>query len=162
MKSKLKSYDIVVITILIISGIILCNKAVGVDAFYIIKAGENTLKFGLHTNDLLLMHKGLDYINQHWLISIIYYEINNLFGLKLGMMLNTIVVSSIYLVVMYILNRKLCKDNYKMAITISFVEIFPLLYFNCLYNRPQVFSVVLLMMFIINIEEYKKQVRKSI
>lgn len=161
MKSNIKSYDIVVVTILIISGIILCNKAVGADAFYIIKAGENTLKFGLHTNDLLLMHKGLDYINQHWLTSIIYYELNELFGLKLGMMLNTIIVSSIYLVVMYILNRKLCKDNYKMAITISFIEIFFLKYFDCLYNRPQVFSVVLLMLFIINLEEYRKTYKKK-
>lgn len=161
MKNKIKSYDVVIITILIISGILLCNKSIGADSFYIIKAGENTLKYGLYTNDLLLMHKGLNYINQHWLTSIIYYGLSKLFGLKLGMMVNTIIVSSIYLVVMYILNRKLCKDNYKMAIAISFIEIFPLMYFNCLYNRPQVFSVVLLILFIINLENYKETDNKK-
>lgn len=63
MKNKIKSYDVVVVTILIISGIILCNKCTGADAWYITKAGENTLKYGLYTDDLLLMHKGLNYIN---------------------------------------------------------------------------------------------------
>lgn len=154
-KTKTASRDWFYLLILAISTFGLMPKIVGVDELYIIRNGENILKYGFTTVDSLTMHNDLPYINQHWLTSVIYYEID-----KLNMPIVRLIyfaASCIFLImVLYFLLKLICKDSFVSFICcIITVILFAML--NMFYPRPMTLTMAMVLWFIYLLELYSKK-----
>lgn len=157
----INTYDILAVITLTILSMMLCVKSVHVDSWYIAKNGENLLKYGFYTNDLLLMHKNLDFINQHWIMSILFYYGAKIFGMFTFNKMNSCILSSLAMIGLYILNRKTCKENKLMAFLITIIQLIVLFNYDLLTNRVNTLSLAVLALFIYNLEKFDETMNKK-
>ena len=154
-KTKTVSRDWFYLLILAISVFGLMPKIVGVDELYIIRNGENILKYGFTTVDSLTMHNDLSCINQHWLTSVIYYELDKL-DMPIVRLMYFAVTCILVIVALYFLLKLICKDNFVSFICCMFTTILFGM-FNMFDPRPMTLTMAMVLMFIYLLELYSKK-----
>ena len=80
------------------------------DTFYSIKIGEYVLQNGITMQDPFSWHEGLPYEYPHWGYDVMMYLIYNLGGWN-GIYISTIIFSCILGLSIYVVNKKLTKNN---------------------------------------------------
>ena len=89
------------------------------DTYYTIKIGEHIVNNGIDMQDPFSWHENLPYTYPHWLYDLITYLIYNLFGMT-GIYVTTCILSIILGISVYVVNRKLCKNQlFSFLITIG-------------------------------------------
>lgn len=110
MEEKTKmSFNIVAIVCIIILSIVLAPVTLQNDTFYTIKIGETILENGIDMQDPFSFHD-ISYTYPHWLYDVGIYLIFKMGGM-LGIYISTIVLSCILGITMYLVNRKVAKND---------------------------------------------------
>ena len=80
------------------------------DTYYTIKIGEHIATDGIDMQDPFSWHENLPYTYPHWLYDLLTYLIYDAFGMT-GIYVTTCILSVILGLSVYIVNRKLCKNQ---------------------------------------------------
>ncbi len=153
---KIASEIIIMIGIMVLS-ILACYKSKGVDTYYIIVNGKNALKYGLHTNDLLLHYPDLYFINQHWLTSVLYVFIDKF---KNGFAVYNIFCAFILNYALYKVMCKISKNNILSGILIAIASTIITIAFEY-YQRPMLLTAGIMLIFIYFLEDYYETGKKK-
>ena len=126
------------------------------DIWFILALGKNILKKGFTIVEPLSMHQGLRYLPQQWASSVIFYNTYKLLGpigLSIILILSSLfIIYIIYKIVMLITNNK--TNLAIISITLPMIFLTTLSFIT---HRPQIFSLILILMEIHSLETYVEQ-----
>lgn len=121
-KKKISSsikFTILAIVLIAIFCIALTPVTLQNDTYYTIKIGESIAQNGIDMHDHFSWHEDLKYTYPYWLYDLITYLIYNTFGMN-GIYITTCILSVILGNTVYLVNKKLVKNNIlSFAITIG-------------------------------------------
>ncbi len=138
-KNKKNIKIIFMAIILIIYIISLCKVKIQSDTFFDIKCGELYQTRGITNEDIFSVHDGLKYISQHFIVTIIVYNVYLHFRF-VGLYILQIIIALIVSMLFYRLNYLITKDK-----IFSYISLYIEMFFigNFLSVRAYMFSIVL-------------------
>ena len=126
------------------------------DTYYTIKIGEHIVNNGIDMQDPFSWHENLPYTYPHWLYDLITYLIYNLFGMT-GIYVTTCILSIILGISVYVVNRKLCKNQlFSFLITIGVMYLIS----GYIAARAQLVTFILFIWTIYFIEKFLETKKK--
>ena len=126
------------------------------DTYYTIKIGEHIAQNGVDMKDPFSWHEDLEYTYPHWLYDLITYLIYNTFGMT-GIYITTCILSVILGIIVYLVNKKLVKNN-----LLSFVITVGVMYLirGYIAARAQLVTFILFVLAIFFIEKFLENRKK--
>ena len=126
------------------------------DTYYTIKIGEHIAQNGVDMKDTFSWHEDLEYTYPHWLYDLITYLIYNTFGMT-GIYITTCILSVILGIIVYLVNKKLVKNN-----LLSFVITVGVMYLirGYIAARAQLVTFILFVLAIFFIEKFLENRKK--
>lgn len=126
------------------------------DTYYTIKIGEHITQNGVDMKDPFSWHEDLEYTYPHWLYDLITYFIYNTFGMT-GIYITTCILSVILGITVYLVNKKLVKNN-----LLSFVITIGVMYLirGYIAARAQLVTFILFVLTIFFIEKFLETRKK--
>lgn len=126
------------------------------DTYYTIKIGEHIAQNGVDMKDPFSWHEDLEYTYPHWLYDLITYLIYNTFGMT-GIYITTCILSVILGITVYLVNKKLVKNN-----LLSFVITIGVMYLirGYIAARAQLVTFILFVLAIFFIEKFLENRKK--
>lgn len=126
------------------------------DTYYTIKIGEHITQNGVDMQDPFSWHEDLEYTYPHWLYDLITYLIYNTFGMT-GIYITTCILSVILGITVYLVNKKLVKNN-----LLSFVITIGVMYLirGYIAARAQLVTFILFVLAIFFIEKFLENKKK--
>ena len=121
-KKKQLIFGIVAIILIAIFCISMTPVTLQNDTFYTIKIGEQITKTGIDMQEHFSWHQDLTYTYPHWLYDLITYFIYNIFGMT-GIYVTTCILSAILGISIYLVNKKLIKNQW-ISFILSLVVIY--------------------------------------
>ena len=162
-KTKI-SFNVLAIICIIILCFAISPKTLQNDTFYTIRIGELIVNNGIDMTDHFSWHQDLKYTYPHWLYDVGIYEIYHLgemTGIQDGGMLfiyaSTIILASILGIVIYLINKKLTK-NQLISFFVTLFEIYLLKDF--IAARAQLVTYILFALTILCIESFLESKKK--
>ena len=126
------------------------NKAPNNDIWFLMNNGRYVLSNGFPHFDPFTIHKGLHFIMQQWLSSVIFYGVFSIFG-KYGLLSIVLVLFLILIIVLYKLCYLLSKDKVRtiiiMTVALSIAKDF-------MVTRPQLITFIVLLIETFCLEKY--------
>ena len=159
-KKKKISSNIKFTTVAIILIAIFCVALTPVtlqnDTYYSIKIGEHITQYGIDMQDPFSWHENLGYTYPHWLYDLLTYLIYNVFGMT-GIYITTCILSVILGITVYLVNKKLVKNN-----LLSFVITIGVMYLirGYIAARAQLVTFILFVLTIFFIEKFLENKKK--
>ena len=153
MNNFFKKYKIIFFILLFLIPIILIiieNKEVNNDFWFLVNTGKYIVKNDLPHIDPFTFHEGLKLVTQQWLTDIIFYFTYSNFG-KYGMLSLVIIISIINELLIYKTSYLLSK-NKTLSILISVVSMSLLRGF--FVTRPQIITYTLLNLELLQLEKF--------
>ncbi len=130
------------------------------DSWFIFTHGRYILNNGFPYIEPFTIHEGLNFVMQQWLFALILYLCKFKFGVK-SLFFFVVTVNLLIVFVLHKLCMVVTKNNYKIAIPIAFLIDFLLIKLTFIRTRPQIFSYVLIPLFIYLIELYRTKGNKK-
>ena len=126
------------------------------DTYDTIKIGEHIAQNGVDMKDTFSWHEDLEYTYPHWLYDLITYLIYNTFGMT-GIYITTCILSVILGITVYLVNKKLVKNN-----LLSFVITIGVMYLirGYIAARAQLVTFILFVLAIFFIEKFLENRKK--
>lgn len=126
------------------------------DTYYTIKIGEHIAQSGIDMKDPFSWHEDLEYTYPHWLYDFITYFIYRAFGMT-GIYITTCILSVILGITVYLVNKKLVKNN-----VLSFVITIGVMYLirGYIAARAQLVTFILFVLAIFFIEKFLENRKK--
>lgn len=126
------------------------------DTYYTIKIGEHITQNGVDMQDPFSWHEDLEYTYPHWLYDLITYLIYNTFGMT-GIYITTCILSVMLGITVYLVNKKLVKNN-----LLSFVITIGVMYLirGYIAARAQLVTFILFVLAIFFIEKFLENKKK--
>lgn len=126
------------------------------DTYYTIKIGEHITQNGVDMQDPFSWHEDLEYTYPHWLYDLSTYLIYNTFGMT-GIYITTCILSVILGITVYLVNKKLVKNN-----LLSFVITIGVMYLirGYIAARAQLVTFILFVLAIFFIEKFLENKKK--
>lgn len=158
-KRKLKTstkFTIMAIVLIAIFSVALAPVTLQNDTFYTIKIGEHIINNGIDMQDPFSWHQDLAYTYPHWLYDVITYLIYNAFGM-MGIYITTCILSAILGITVYLVNKKLAKNQlFSFLITIGVMYVMK----GYIAARAQLVTFILFMLTILFIEQFLETKKK--
>ena len=158
-KRKLKTstkFTIMAIVLIAIFSVALAPVTLQNDTFYTIKIGEHIINNGIDMQDPFSWHQDLAYTYPHWLYDVITYLIYNAFGM-MGIYITTCILSAILGITVYLVNKKLAKNQLlSFFITIGVMYVMK----GYIAARAQLVTFILFMLTILFIEQFLETKKK--
>ena len=158
-KRKIKSstkFTIMAIVLIAIFSVALAPVTLQNDTFYTIKIGEHIINNGIDMKDPFSWHQDLAYTYPHWLYDVITYLIYNAFGM-MGIYITTCILSATLGITVYLVNRKLAKNQlFSFLITIGVMYVIK----GYIAARAQLVTFILFMLTILFIEQFLETKKK--
>ena len=158
-KRKLKTstkFTIMAIVLIAIFSVALAPVTLQNDTFYTIKIGEHIINNGIDMQDPFSWHQDLAYTYPHWLYDVITYLIYNVFGM-MGIYITTCILSAILGITVYLVNKKLAKNQlFSFLITIGVMYVMK----GYIAARAQLVTFILFMLTILFIEQFLETKKK--
>ena len=161
MKEKRKlntstKFTIMAIVLIAIFSVALAPVTLQNDTFYTIKIGEHIINNGIDMQDPFSWHQDLAYTYPHWLYDVITYLIYNAFGM-MGIYITTCILSAILGITVYLVNKKLAKNQlFSFLITIGVMYVMK----GYIAARAQLVTFILFMLTILFIEQFLETKKK--
>ncbi len=155
---KIKNYHPPKFVIYLFLGLIivfnfLFKKYLDNDLWFLLKHGEYVLNNGFPTIEPFSMHENLTFVMQQWLSSCFFYLTYHWLG-EIGL---GILVAIIFLLIIIIIQKiGLLLTNNKFYLASLITIITSLLLTNFMVTRPQIFSYLIILLLIYNLELYIK------
>lgn len=127
------------------------------DILWHIKLGEEILQNGITIKDTFSWQEGLSWISQEWLFDIYIYLVVNYLG-NIGFILSMALTYFIIMLISYNENK-----NFKSIILFVLFLMTRNLFNQNLFNRPSIYSIILIMLLIktlLNEDNQKKKITK--
>ena len=147
---------LMVLPVLGILILIMADKGLDNDFYFLYPTGEYIVKNGFPTTDILSMHSSMSIIVQQWLASVIFYFVYSKAG-TVGMMalLCICYLITVYLVIKFCM---LISENFFVSvITASLSGILIVLMF--IVTRPQIFTYIIVLCELVLLESFVKTKR---
>lgn len=122
------------------------------DTYYTIKIGETIVQNGIDGIDHFSWHENLSYEYPHWLYDVIMYFIYNIGGWT-GIYISTLVFTCLLGIILYITNKKICK-NQIVPFILTIASMF--LIKSYIAARAQLVTFILFVLEIFFIEKFIK------
>lgn len=153
-------FNIVAILLLVLFAFAISPVTMQNDTYYTIKIGEHILNNGIDMQDPFSWHINLPYTYPHWLYDVMMYGIYSVTGFT-GIYISTISFASILGVLIYFINKKLCK-NEVISLIISLTTMYLLKDF--IAARAQLVTFILFAFTILFIEKFveTRKIRNAI
>ena len=130
------------------------------DIWFLLAHGRYVLNHGIPHTDFLTLHQGLHFVMQQWAFSTILYVIYNWFG-SIGVNIFIGIINIIIMFFLYKLCMVISKNNkYFSCIIASIIDL--LLELNFIIPRPQIISLLLLIITLYLLEDYLVNKSKKI
>lgn len=142
--------NILAIVLIILFCFLISPKTLQNDTFYTIKIGEYITEHGVTMEEPFAWHENLEYTFPHWAYDVMIYKIFEVGGLT-GIYISTIVLASIFGILMYYVNVKLNK-NRPLSLVLSIVTMY--LIRNYIAARAQLVTFILFLLTIYFIEKF--------
>ena len=152
--------DIVAIILIIVFCCLMSPKTLQNDTYYTIKIGEYITENGVTMEEPFSWHENLEYTFPHWAYDVMIYKIFEIGGMQ-GIYISTMVLASIFGLLMYFVNVKLNK-NRVLSFTLTITTIY--LFRNFIAARAQLVTFSLFLLTIYFIEKFleSKKLRYAI
>lgn len=145
-------FDILAIICIILFCIAISPVTMQNDTYYTVKIGETIVQNGIDGMDHFSWHENLNYEYPHWLYDVIMYFIYNMGGWT-GIYISTLVFTSILGIILYITNKKICK-NQIVPFVLTIASIF--LIKSYIAARAQLVTFILFVLEVFFIEKFIK------
>lgn len=122
------------------------------DTYYTVKIGETIVQNGIDGIDHFSWHENLSYEYPHWLYDVIMYFIYNIGGWT-GIYISTLVFTCLLGIILYITNKKICK-NQIVPFILTIASMF--LIKSYIAARAQLVTFILFVLEIFFIEKFIK------
>ncbi len=122
------------------------------DTYYTVKIGETIVQNGIDGIDHFSWHENLSYEYPHWLYDVIMYFIYNIGGWT-GIYISTLVFTCLLGIILYITNKKICK-NQIVPFILTIASMF--LVKSYIAARAQLVTFILFVLEIFFIEKFIK------
>lgn len=158
-KKKINSnikFTILAIVLIAIFCVALTPVTLQNDTYYTIKIGEHITQNGVDMKDPFSWHEDLEYTYPHWLYDLTTYLIYNTFGMT-GIYITTCILSVILGITVYLVNKKLVKNN-----LLSFIITIGVMYLirGYIAARAQLVTFILFILTIFFIEKFLENRKK--
>lgn len=159
-KKIINRFNILAILLIILLAFAVSPVTMQNDTYYTIKIGEHIVNNGIDMQDPFSWHLNLPYTYPHWLYDVMMFGIYKFSGFA-GIYISTIIFASILGILIYAVNKKLCK-NKVISLSISLITIYLLKDF--IAARAQLVTFILFVLTIFCIEEFieKRKIRYAI
>lgn len=143
-------FTILAIILIAIFSIALTPVTLQNDTYYTIKIGEHISKYGIDMQDPFSWHQDLSYTYPHWGYDLITYYIYSAFGM-MGIYITTCILSAILGISIYLVNKKLVKNQ-----ILSFLITIGVMYLlrGYIAARAQLVTFILFILTIYFIEKF--------
>lgn len=147
--------NILSIILIIIFCFLISPKTLQNDTFYTIKIGEYVTENGVTMQEPFSWHENLEYTFPHWAYDVMMYKIYSIGGMT-GIYVSTIVLASIFGLIMYYVNVKLNKNR-----SVSFILTIASLYLmkSFIAARAQLVTFILFLLTIYFIEKFLEKIK---
>ena len=142
--------NILAIFLIIIFCFLISPRTLQNDTFYTIKIGEYITENGVTMQEPFSWHENLEYTFPHWAYDVMIYKIFTIGGMT-GIYISTIILASIFGIVMYLVNVNLNKNR-----SVSFILTIAVIYLmrNYIAARAQLVTFILFLLTIFFIEKF--------
>lgn len=145
-------FDVLAIICIILFCMAISPVTMQNDTYYTVKVGETIVQNGIDGMDHFSWHENLNYEYPHWLYDVIMYFIYNMGGWT-GIYISTLVFTSILGIILYITNKKICK-NQIVPFVLTIASIF--LIKSYIAARAQLVTFILFVLEVFFIEKFIK------
>lgn len=145
-------FDVLAIICIILFCIAISPVTMQNDTYYTVKVGETIVQNGIDGMDHFSWHESLNYEYPHWLYDVIMYFIYNMGGWT-GIYISTLVFTSILGIILYITNKKICK-NQIVPFVLTIASMF--LIKSYIAARAQLVTFILFVLEVFFIEKFIK------
>lgn len=145
-------FDVLAIICIILFCMAISPVTMQNDTYYTVKVGETIVQNGIDGMDHFSWHGNLNYEYPHWLYDVIMYFIYNMGGWT-GIYISTLVFTSILGIILYITNKKICK-NQIVPFVLTIASIF--LIKSYIAARAQLVTFILFVLEVFFIEKFIK------
>ena len=145
-------FDVLAIICIILFCMAISPVTMQNDTYYTVKVGETIVQNGIEGMDHFSWHENLNYEYPHWLYDVIMYFIYNMGGWT-GIYISTLVFTSILGIILYITNKKICK-NQIVPFVLTIASIF--LIKSYIAARAQLVTFILFVLEVFFIEKFIK------
>lgn len=145
-------FDILAIICIILFCIAISPVTMQNDTYYTVKIGETIVQNGIDGMDHFSWHENLNYEYPHWLYDVIMYFIYNIGGWT-GIYISTLVFTCLLGIILYITNKKICK-NQIVPFILTIASMF--LIKSYIAARAQLVTFILFVLEIFFIEKFIK------
>ena len=122
------------------------------DVWFLLAHGRYVINNGIPHTEILTLHKGLHFVMQQWAFSTILYAIYHSFG-SIGVNILLGIINALIIFFLYKTCMILSKNNkYFSCIMASIIDL--LLELNFVIPRPQIISLLLLIITLYLLEDY--------
>jgi len=135
--------------------------SMGVDIWYMLAEAKYIVNNGFPYTDILTFHEGFKLVIQQWLSTLIFYGIHKLIGEK-GLILFSFLIFILIEFFLYKLCNLISNNKKTLSILISGIISILLVFFNYLDVRPQLFTFLILIIWIYILEKYNKTNNKKV
>lgn len=152
--SKLK--NIVILLLIVIFTMSVVQKMFQNDTFFSITLGQRILENGFESEEKLVWHEGMKFVNPRWLFDVSMAQIYNCFGFD-GIYIFVLIMSSVQAIAYYLILKKITKKP-----TLSCIFTLLMSYFSSLEfaARSQIISFNLFLLEFYALEELLKTNKK--
>lgn len=126
------------------------------DLWFLLNHGKYVLQHGIPHVEPFTIHQGFSFVMQQWLTSVIFYVLYSKFSYW-GLFILLEVVNFAILFVLYKLCMVLSHDKYKLSVILSVITDTLLIIFKFINTRPQLFTLLNLLLLLLVIEIFYKK-----
>ena len=152
LKKKQIVFGIIAVILIAIFCVSMTPVTLQNDTFYTIKIGEQITKTGIDMQEHFSWHPNLSYTYPHWLYDLLTYFIYNIFGMT-GIYVTTCILSALLGISIYLVNKKLIKNQW-LSFILSLVVIYVIR--GYIAARAQLVTFILFIWLIYFIERFLK------
>ncbi len=152
LKKKQIVFGIIAVILIAIFCVSMTPVTLQNDTFYTIKIGEQITKTGIDMQEHFSWHPDLSYTYPHWLYDLLTYFIYNIFGMT-GIYVTTCILSAILGISIYLVNKKLIKNQW-LSFILSLIVIYVIR--GYIAARAQLVTFILFIWLIYFIERFLK------
>ena len=132
--------------------VVLVNKKLDNDLWYLLTEGRYILKHGIFHTDPFSIHEGLNVVVQNWLSASFLWVVYDFFG-EMGILLLIVICNICICILLYKICMLISENNRTISLTLMFVCDLTLIS-HFIVSRPQIFSYITLLGLIYALELY--------
>lgn len=154
MSEKISRVDRVVLFLCLMLPLILISWNIDNDGWFLLNHGRYVIENGFPTTEPFTIHKGLNFVMQQWLSSVVFWLCYSSFG-KTGLIALMHIIAVLIAIISYKFCLLISNNSYKISLLISAISSV-VINAGFIVTRPQVFTYIFVLLELYFLELYVK------